>query len=136
MVCDDIRIIEFRLLNAPSTVKHLINHVLKPFSCKFVVVYFNDILVYFINVVTHLEYLYMVIEVLWRNKLSINLKKCSFLQSNVNFLGFIISVNEIRAIELNIQDIKGWLIPKAVVKLGVFMGWLCFIRDSIVVLAL
>ena len=37
----------------------------------------------------------MVIEVLRRNKLYINLKKCSFLQSNVEFLGFIVGTDGI-----------------------------------------
>lgn len=77
----------------------LINQVLKPFSYKFVVVYFDDILVYFVDVVTHFEHLRIVMEVLQRNKIYINLKKCSFLQSNVEFLGFIVGTDGIRAIE-------------------------------------
>lgn len=45
--------------------------------------YFDDILVYSVDMVTTLEYLRMVIEVLRRNKLYINLKKCCSLYSNV-----------------------------------------------------
>lgn len=71
------------------------NQVFKPFSYKFIMVYIDDILVYSIDMVTYLEHLRMTIEVLWRNKLCINPKKRRFLQSNVEFLDFIVGVNEI-----------------------------------------
>lgn len=53
----------------------LMDHVLKPFSYKFVVMHFDDILVYYVDVVTHLEHLRIGIEMLRRNKLYNNLKK-------------------------------------------------------------
>lgn len=64
--------------------------------------YFDDVLVYSVDVVTHLEHLRMLIEVLRRNRLHINLKKCSFLQNNVEFLGFIVGADRIRAIDSKI----------------------------------
>lgn len=69
--------------------------VLKPFFSRFVLVYFDDILVYFVDVMTHLEHLRLVVEVLQWNKLYISLKKCGFLQSNMELLGFIIGADEL-----------------------------------------
>lgn len=64
-----------QIIKHPNTFMCLINQVLKPFSYKFIMVYFDDILVYSINVVRHLQHSRMVVEVLGRNKRYINRKK-------------------------------------------------------------
>ena len=54
-------------------------------------VYFDDILIYSQSKKEHLEYLQRVFLTLREAKLYVNLKKCSFMQPHVLFLGFIIS---------------------------------------------
>jgi hypothetical protein len=71
-------VMPFGLTNAPSTFMRLMNHVLHAFIDKFVVVYFNDILVYNTNLDEHIEHLRCVLDVLRCEKLYANFKKCTF----------------------------------------------------------
>lgn len=66
-------------------------HVLRPFIGKFFVVYFDDILIYNKTRDAHLDHLRQVFTTLKAEKLYVNLKKCSFMQNQGLFLGYIVS---------------------------------------------
>lgn len=69
----------------------LMNSVLREFLEKFVVVYFNDILINSMTLEEHLEHLRVVMHVLRKKKLYVNLDKCVFYTDHVVFLGFVVS---------------------------------------------
>ena len=121
-------VMPFGLTNAPSTFMRLMNHVLPAFIGKFVVVYFDDILIYSKNLDDHLILLKYVLDVLRKERLFANLKKCTFCTDKLVFLGFVVSARGIQVDEEKVRPIQDWPSPTSVSKVRSFHGLTSFYR--------
>jgi hypothetical protein len=76
------------------------NSVFRPFLSKFVLVFFDDILIYSPSWSTHLQHLKAVLTALREHHLRLKRTKCSFATSSVAYLGHVISAEGV------IQDVS------------------------------
>lgn len=121
----------FGLSNAPSTFMRVMNHALHPFIDKFIVVYFDDILIYSANDDDHVQHLREVLSVLRRDKLYAAVKKCSFLTDSGVFLGYVMSKAGLAIDTSKVEAISQWPQPKTVTEVRSFHGLASFYRRFI-----
>jgi hypothetical protein len=118
----------FGLTNAPNTFMRLMNEVLRAFIGRFVVVYFDDILIYSKSLEEHLEHLRVVFNALCDARLFGNLAKCTFCTDQVVFLGYVVTAQGIEVDPTKIEAISSWPQPKMVTQVRSFLGLARFYR--------
>ncbi|XP_057803166.1 uncharacterized protein LOC131018464 [Salvia miltiorrhiza] len=115
-------VMPFGLCNAPSTFQATMNHLFRPYLRKFVLVFFDDILVYSNEWKSHLSHLRKVLEILQVNQLVIKPSKCFFGQKEVEYLGHFISRHGVRVDNRKVAAMETWPTPKSVTELRGFLG--------------
>ena len=115
-------VMPFGLTNAPATFQSVMNEIFRPYLRKFVLVFFDDILVYSKNEAEHQEHLKTVLNVLKQHQFYANEKKCAFGQTSVSYLGHVISAQGVTADPEKIEAVKQWPQPKNVTALTGFLA--------------
>eukprot|EP00253_Pinus_taeda_P036627 PITA_36627 len=105
--------------------------VLHPHLDKFVLLFINDILVYFKNEEDHVKHLAATLRLLREHQLYVKLNKCSFFQTEVHYLGHVVSKEGIAVDPKKIRAIMEWVDPKSVDEVRYFMGLVGYYRRFI-----
>ena len=93
-------VMPFGLTNAPSTFQGLINSTLKPFLRKSVLVFFSDILIYNKSWKDHVQHVGRVLKLLEEKQLYEKPSKCFSGVHEVEYLGHIISHEDVTLTKL------------------------------------
>lgn len=87
------------------------NEIFRPFLRKFVLLLFDDILIYSADQHAHIEHLRAVLGILKKHPLRVNKNKCNFGTEELDYLGHIISASGITANPGIIKVMEEWPIP-------------------------
>jgi hypothetical protein len=118
----EFNVVPFGLSNAPYVFMCLMNGVFRNYLDKFIIVFLDDILVYSKIEEEHEQHLKMVLQVLREHQLYAKLRKCSFYQRQIHYLGHIISEEGIIVDPEKVRAIQEWPTPRNVTEVRSFMG--------------
>ena len=96
----------FGLTIASATFFNLVNDVLFDFLDSFVVVYLDDIVIYKLTLKDHLVHLEKVFDILRQSQLYAKKENCEFAETEIKFLGHLISMSPIRMDGLKVATIR------------------------------
>ena len=124
-------VMPFGLTNAPAAFMNLMNRVFHPYLDQFVVVFIDDILVYFKDAHEHEHHLRIVLQILRENKLFVKISKCDFWLKEVSFLGHIVSAEGIRVDPVKIEAVMNWKPPQNVIEVRSLLSLAGYYRRSV-----
>src|SRR5690606_17394095 len=119
----------FGLRNAAQTFQRFIDEILR--ELPFCHAYIDDILIASPDLCTHLRHIRTVFERLQHYGVVINLSKCSFGKSEVEFLGHLVTSDGIRPLPSKVEAILNYPRPHTVKQLQRYLGIVNFYRRFI-----
>lgn len=126
----EFNVMPFGLSNAPAVFQELMSVVLQ--GCEdFSTAYLDDIMIFSPTLEEHLEHICIIFAKLREHNLKLKLKKCSFLQSETNYLGFVISEEGIKPDVKKIEAIRSLPVPTCVREVRSFIGMCSYYRRFI-----
>ena len=121
-------VMPFGLTNAPATFPALMNKVFAKYLRKFILVFFDDILIFSKSLVEHLEHLHIVLQTLRDQQLYAKMSKCIFAAPQVEYLGHIISGKGLATDPQRIEAVANWPMSQNITQLRSFLGFTGYYR--------
>ena len=121
----------FGLCNAPAIFQALMNDILHVFLRRFVLVFFDDILIYSATWADHLRHLRAVLLVLRQHRLFVKRSKCAFGVLSIAYLGHIISTAGVAMDPSKVQAVLDWPQPRSARAVRGFLGLAGYYRKFV-----
>uniref|UniRef100_A0A0A9C3T2 Reverse transcriptase domain-containing protein n=1 Tax=Arundo donax TaxID=35708 RepID=A0A0A9C3T2_ARUDO len=107
------------------------NDIFGRFLCHFVLLFFDDILIYSSSWTDHLLHLRTVLASLREHHRKLKRSKCSFGVSSVSYLGHVVSVDGVAMDCQKVQAVADWPVPRNVRAARGFLGLAGYYRRFI-----
>jgi hypothetical protein len=98
------------------------NHIFAPYLRKFILVLFDDILIYSKSMQEHASHLAQVLSTFREHRLTTKRSKCVFATTTVAYLGHVIHGNGVATDPTKIEAIQTWQIPQSITQLRSFLS--------------
>jgi hypothetical protein len=107
------------------------NDIFGDYLRKFILVFFDDILIYSETMSDHFQHLSIALSLLRQFQLYAKMSKCVFGVSQVEYLGHVISAQGVSTDPTKISAIAEWATPKSFTQLRSFLGLAGYYRRFI-----
>jgi len=127
----EFRVMPFGLFNAPSTFQVTMNDLFRPHLRKFIIVFFDDILVYspsFDSQITHLD---ITFGLLHSNHFKLKSSKCLIGRHSIKYLGHIVSHHQVQPDPDKLEAVHNWPKPTTIKSLRGFFGLTGFYKKFV-----
>ena len=121
----------FGLMNALTTFMDLMHWVFQPYLGRFVVVFVDNILIYYKSEEDHKGHLRIVLQTLREHQLYAEFNKCEFGLTKVRFLGHMVSASRVSVDSEKVEAVMSWERPKSIFKIRSFLGLAGYYRTFI-----
>lgn len=122
----------FGLKNSPSVFMRYIHEIFKELiDLNKIFIYFDDILIPTTTIPENISILKHVFKLLVENRLTLRIDKCTFLYTEIKYLGYIINEKEIRPNDEHLLAIKNYPVPKNVKQVQSFIGLTSYFRKFV-----
>ena len=98
------------------------NEIFKPVLRRFILIFFDDILIFSSSFTSHLQHFPHVLDTLQSHQFFLKRSKCQFGVAGVAYLGHVISTNGVSDNPKKIKTIKDWPLLINVWQLGGVLG--------------
>ncbi len=127
----EFKVMSFGLTNAPATFQRVMELALRGLQWSTCLIYLDDVLIFGATFDMHLERLKQVLNKIKAANLKLKPEKCSLFQSQVPFLGHIVSKQGVQPNPDNVAKILNWSEPTNVTEVRQFLGLCSYYRRFI-----
>ncbi|RVW68732.1 Transposon Tf2-2 polyprotein [Vitis vinifera] len=124
-------VMPFGLCDAPSTFQAIMNSIFRPYLRKFILVFFDDILVYSPTWELHLNHVRKTLEILKKHSFFVKATKCDFGKQELEYLGHIVTNHGVKVDGKKIEAMIAWPQPTTITELRGFLGLIGYYRKFV-----